>query len=244
MANILDRITIGDIQQLTVDADPAAASGTVAPIGSVATDTGTGLRYVKTGALDTAWTEDKAGDVDLTADVTGVLSEANGGTGESTYTDGQVLIGNTGGGLTKNTLTGGDNITVTNGSGAITIAAPGLIAETLSSVTTFDATVTTIDTIAIPTNSLVLIQVKVCSIITGGVSGNINDSNAYIKTAHAVNRAGVVTLFTQSDFTYEDEPSFNSDLAVSGTNVLIRVTGNLNNTVDWEAGYSTRTISS
>ena len=59
----------------------------------------------------------------LTTDVSGVLPEANGGTGEFTYTNGQLLIGNAAGGLTKATLTQGANITITNGNGAITIAA-------------------------------------------------------------------------------------------------------------------------
>ena len=59
----------------------------------------------------------------LTSDVSGVLPEANGGTGESTSSNGQLLIGNTAGGLTKATITAGANITVTNGDGAITIAA-------------------------------------------------------------------------------------------------------------------------
>ena len=61
----------------------------------------------------------------LTSDVSGVLPEANGGTGESTYSNGQLLIGNNSGGLTKATITAGSNITVTNGNGAITIAAAG-----------------------------------------------------------------------------------------------------------------------
>ena len=45
-----------------------------------------------------------------------------GGTGQSTYTDGQLLIGNTAGGLTKATLTAGANVTITNGNGSISIA--------------------------------------------------------------------------------------------------------------------------
>jgi hypothetical protein len=46
-----------------------------------------------------------------------------GGTGQSTYTDGQLLIGNsTGNTLTKSTLTAGTGISVTNSAGAITIA--------------------------------------------------------------------------------------------------------------------------
>lgn len=48
---------------------------------------------------------------------------AYGGTGQTSYTDGQLLIGNTAGGLTKATLTAGSNVTITNGNGTITIAA-------------------------------------------------------------------------------------------------------------------------
>ena len=46
-----------------------------------------------------------------------------GGTGQTSYTDGQLLIGNsTGNTLTKSTLTAGSGITITNGSGSITIS--------------------------------------------------------------------------------------------------------------------------
>jgi hypothetical protein len=47
-----------------------------------------------------------------------------GGTGQTSYTDGQLLIGNTTGNtLAKATLTAGSNVTITNGPGTITIAA-------------------------------------------------------------------------------------------------------------------------
>lgn len=60
------------------------------------------------------------------ADITGVLPVANGGTGSGSFTDGQLLIGTTSGNtLTKATLTAGSGISVTNGSGSITIAATG-----------------------------------------------------------------------------------------------------------------------
>ena len=49
-----------------------------------------------------------------------------GGTGQTSYTDGQLLIGNsTGNTLTKATLTAGSGISITNGSGSVTIAATG-----------------------------------------------------------------------------------------------------------------------
>ena len=49
---------------------------------------------------------------------------ADGGTGQTSYTNGELLIGNTTGNtLTKTTLTAGANILITNGAGSITIAA-------------------------------------------------------------------------------------------------------------------------
>ena len=62
----------------------------------------------------------------LSTGVTGSLAVVNGGSGQTTYTDGQLLVGNsTGNTLTKATITAGSGISVTNGSGSITIAATG-----------------------------------------------------------------------------------------------------------------------
>jgi hypothetical protein len=71
------------------------------------------------------------------ANVTGTVAVGNGGTGQTTYTDGQLLIGNsTGNTLAKSTLTAGTGITVTNGSGTITIAATGGSGATITNDTT------------------------------------------------------------------------------------------------------------
>jgi hypothetical protein len=64
--------------------------------------------------------------VALGSQVTGTLPVANGGTGQTSYTDGQLLIGNTTGNtLNKATLTAGYGVTITNGGGSITISATG-----------------------------------------------------------------------------------------------------------------------
>jgi len=57
MANITGQITINQLSMLEVDADPAAAAGTVAPIGSVAyfNSGSIGSTYIKVGAANTAW---------------------------------------------------------------------------------------------------------------------------------------------------------------------------------------------
>jgi hypothetical protein len=51
------------------------------------------------------------------------LTTANGGTGQTSYTNGQLLIGNTTGNtLTKSTLTAGTGVSIANGNGSITIS--------------------------------------------------------------------------------------------------------------------------
>jgi hypothetical protein len=66
----------------------------------------------------------------------GTLAVANGGTGQTTYTNGQLLIGNTTGNtLTKATLTAGTGISITNGTGSITITSTATGTPTLNVVT-------------------------------------------------------------------------------------------------------------
>ena len=70
-----------------------------------------------------------AGTVTLLANstITFPLDVINGGTGQTSYTNGQLLIGNTTGNtLTKASLTAGSGVTITPGAGSITISATGL----------------------------------------------------------------------------------------------------------------------
>jgi hypothetical protein len=60
------------------------------------------------------------------------IGTAYGGTGQTTYSNGQILIGNTAGSLTKTTITAGSNISVTNGDGSITIAVAGVVGSVSS----------------------------------------------------------------------------------------------------------------
>lgn len=108
---------------MTVNVDTTAGSGTYAA-----------WTIGLTGVVNTGVTSFSGGSTGLTpATATsgvvalgGTLAVANGGTGQTSYTDGQLLIGNTTGNtLNAATLTPGSGVSITNGAGAITISATG-----------------------------------------------------------------------------------------------------------------------
>jgi hypothetical protein len=103
----------------------------------------------------------------------GTLPTAAGGTGQSTYTDGQILIGKTSdGSLAKATITAGTSISVTNGDGSITIAntAPDQVVSITGSGTTT---------------------------VTGTYpSFNVSSADQYVGTVTSVSGAGTVNGLT------------------------------------------------
>jgi hypothetical protein len=98
------------------------------------TGTQTSGQYLRSNGTNAVLAAIQAGDVPTlnqntsgtAAGLSSTLAVTSGGTGQTSYTDGQLLIGNsTGNTLTKATLTAGSNITITNSAGGITIAASG-----------------------------------------------------------------------------------------------------------------------
>lgn len=103
-----------------ISVTPGAGSLTIAYTGAGGTVTSVDASGGTTGLTFSGGPITSSG----TLTMAGTLAVANGGTGQTTYTDGQLLIGNSSGNtLAKATLIAGDGITITNGSGTITVAA-------------------------------------------------------------------------------------------------------------------------
>lgn len=106
-----------------------------------------------------------------------------------------------------------------------------------ATIPTTDDIAIPLETIPIPTDTIVMIESYItCRKTAGGGVGTIGEGNGYIRTVKAQNIGGVVTIGTiQSSFTSDSIPSFNATFAVSGTNILINVNGDLNDDVTWNS---------
>lgn len=114
---------------------------------------GTVGKHLRSDGTDIGWSL-----VVLTTDVSGILPVANGGTGISTTpSNGFLPIGN-GTNYTAAALTAGDGISVTNASGAITVAAlvRTAFSTTFETSTRFNQTAVNSGTVAFGTNGLAL----------------------------------------------------------------------------------------
>ena len=105
--------------------------------------------------------------------------------------------------------------------------------EQQATVATTNATVTTLDTFTVPTDTAVLVEYRVVGRRTAG-SGSAGDASTYVRTARVANIAGVLTLFNlQSDYTSEAVGTTNVTLDVTGTTIRCRVTGVATTDMSW-----------
>jgi hypothetical protein len=122
-----DAVTAAKLADTSVT---AAAYGSASQVGTFTVDA--------QGRLTAA--SDVSIAVAASAITSGTLAVDRGGTGSGSFTNGQLLIGNsTGNTLTKATLTSGTGITITNGGGSVTIAstgATGPVLENLQAINT------------------------------------------------------------------------------------------------------------
>lgn len=112
-----------------------------------------------------------------------------------------------------------------------------------ATVSTTDATVTTIATVTVPPSTTMMIEARVVGRRTGGSSGTAEDGAAYVIYAAYKNAAGTATEIGETAvFTAEDQSGWNATLTPSGANVNITVKGAADNNVDWLVQYRTQAV--
>ena len=122
------------------------------------------------------------------------------------------------------------HLTLQNGGWAYSIE-PELLQDTVGTSTNSPAVA---QTIAVPTDSVLILESKVLGVRTGGASGSAGDSAFYQRTARFKNVAGTVTKHSlQTSYTSEDQATWDATFSVNGTDIEILVTGAVDNDIDW-----------
>ena len=120
----------------------------------------------------------------------------------------------------------------------IRAASGGSGSAAVTTKSTTDGTITTIDTVAIPTSQVLLISAKIVAIKDDYAS----KAGLEIEAVYA-NNAGTVTLQGAVNYQHRQVPSgWDVTFVISGTNVLIRVVGNAATNIDWKCSRNTLTV--
>lgn len=101
-------------------------------------------------------------------------------------------------------------------------------------IATTDATPTTLHTVPITASRTYIIQATVIARRTGGAAGTADDGAAYRLMSAYTTKAGTVTLLgVMENINPEDVAAYACALVISGTDVIVQVTGVLNTTITW-----------
>jgi len=156
--------------------------------------------------------------------IIGTLAVSQGGTGQTSYTNGQLLIGNTTGNtLTKSTLTAGTGVSVTNGAGSITIANTGVtsaVAGTGISVSGSTGAVTVTNTA--PDQTVVLTAGT--GISTSGTYPNFTITNTSPSLGGTVTSVATGTGLTGGPITSSGTISLANTAVTAGSYTLANIT--------------------
>lgn len=111
----------------------------------------------------------------------------------------------------------------------------GVVPGKKTTASTTNATVTTIDTVSIPTDQMVMLVAKLVA-----KKDDITSNGYYDMIAGYANNSGTVAI--QGAVNYQDRQTpagWNVTFVISGTNVLIRVRGAAATNVSWRCARQT-----
>jgi hypothetical protein len=135
ISSIPNLTTVGELTELKMGGNIYLQNNDINSV-----DTINATHVVSTDITGTLVTPEQTNITEIGTIITGIwnadiISSSYGGTGNSTYLAGQILIGNNDGSLTKNNITGTpDQINITNGNGTIILSTPQDIAITSSPI--------------------------------------------------------------------------------------------------------------
>nr|QBK86418.1 MAG: hypothetical protein LCMAC102_02130 [Marseillevirus LCMAC102] len=126
-----------------------------------------------------------------------------------------------------------DQVLQTDGAGQLSFATVPTLTD--NTVQTTDATVTTLATIATTTDRSTLIDVKVSARNTGASEA----AGYFLKSVFRNNTGTVTQVGTDDLLSFEDNTAWAVTTSISGTNILVRVTGVAATTINWKSQHTT-----
>lgn len=213
----------------------------------------------KTGAQTFAMLSDLSGGVSDTvygiswSGVTGIAPSKNAlynkietlVTGPASATDNAIaLFDNTTGKIIKNSLVTIDSSGNMSGLNNVTLSGAMNIANfktiTSATVNTTNSTPVVMYSIPVPTDTTMLVEIRIIGRRTGGSAGTVGDSATYMRYVKVKNVAGTLTMGTiNSVYTYEDQVIWDATLIISGTDLNIQIIGATNNNITWNGVITT-----
>lgn len=210
---------------------------------------GAGIPYSKLALASSIATADLASGL--------LVPYGKGGTGQSSYTDGQLVIGDTStGGLGKATLTQGTGITITNGNHSITIASsassPIVLGAVNAGLSTSEATnaltinLKQADGSTDPSTGTAAVTVAYAATSsTSGGPTQVNTTSALSIVVPASATLGATSGVVQYIYVWAINNAGTTELAVSGSrfafddNNIYTTTAISSSSTDWKTLYST-----
>ena len=147
--------------------------------------------------------------------------------------------------LASATGTGDDSLIWDAGKFGIATSAPkGILHrknfyENAFTTTSSNATPVIATSLAVPSDTIVTIEVRINGCQTAGSGGTIGNARGYVRTATVKNIGGTSTLLkVQSDFTAEDESTGDVRVQLTGNTIEVAVIGGANRDITWYGHYS------
>lgn len=115
----------------------------------------------------------------------------------------------------------------------------GPVAPTTATVSTTDATPTTLATIAVSSNTAITIQ---GTVVGRNTAGTINNATGGRFTVTAVNTGGTVALAATADVSVQATSTGTFNVIASGGNLIVQVTGIVATNYNWATTYTTTSL--